>query len=52
MLFAPRQGDMSINKSQKEDTGEEKQVRFVFGKPVLFTVGLGLATPYSFGILV
>jgi len=26
--------------------------RFVFGKPVLFTLGLGLTTPYSLGILV
>jgi len=32
--------------------GEEKPGRFVFGKPVLFTLGLGLATPYSLGILV
>jgi len=31
---------------------EEKPGRFVFGKPVLFTLGLGLTTPYSFGILV
>jgi len=31
---------------------EEKAGRFVFGKPVLFTLGLGLTTPYSFGILV
>jgi len=32
--------------------GEEKPGRFLFGKPVLFTLGLGLITPYSFGILV
>jgi len=32
--------------------GEEKPGRFVFGKPVLFTLGLGLTTPYSLGILV
>jgi len=52
MLYAPRYGGTSINKSQKEDTGEEKPGRFVFGKLVLFTLGLGLATPYSLGILV
>jgi len=32
--------------------GGEKPGRFVFGKPVLFTLGLGLTTPYSLGILV
>ena len=32
--------------------GEEKAGRFVFGKPVLFMLGLGLTTPCSFGILV
>jgi len=32
--------------------GEEEPGRFVFGKPVLFTLGLGLTKPYSFGILV
>ena len=31
---------------------EEKPGRFVFGKPVLFTLGQGLTTPYSMGILV
>jgi len=31
---------------------EEKEARFVFGKPVLFTLGLGLTTPYSLGDLV
>jgi len=31
---------------------EEKPGRFVFGKPVLFTLGLGLTTLYSLGILV
>ena len=31
---------------------EEKPGRFVFGKPVLFTLGLGLTTPYSLGSLV
>jgi len=36
----------------KRRYGEEKPERFVFGKPVLFTLGLGLTTPYSFGILV
>jgi len=29
-----------------------KEARFVFGKLVLFTLGLGLTTPYSLGILV
>jgi len=32
--------------------GEEKPGRFVFGKPILFTLGLGLTAPYSLGILV
>jgi len=32
--------------------GKEKPGRFVFGKPVLFTLGLGHTTPYSLGILV
>ena len=32
--------------------GVEKPGRFVLGKPVLFTLGLGLTTPYSLGILV
>jgi len=32
--------------------GEEKPGRFVFGKPVLFTLGLGLTAPYSLGVLV
>jgi len=36
----------------KRRYGEEKLGRFVFGKPVLFTLGLGLTTPYSLGILV
>jgi len=36
----------------KRRYSEEKPGRFVFGKPVLFTLGLGLTTPYSLGILV
>jgi len=32
--------------------GAEKPGRFVFGKPVLFTLGLEHTTPYSMGILV
>ena len=32
--------------------GGEKPGRFVFGKSVLFTLGLGLTTPYSLGIFV
>jgi len=36
----------------KRRYGEEKPGRFVFGKPVLFALGLGLTTPYSLGILV
>jgi len=32
--------------------GEEKPVRFVFGKPILFTLGLRLTTTCSLGILV
>ena len=36
----------------KRRYGEEKSGPFVFGKLVLFTLGLGLTTPYSLGILV
>jgi len=36
----------------KRRYGEEKSGRFVFGKPVFSTLGLGLTTPYSLGILV
>jgi len=36
----------------KRRYGEEKPWRFVFGKPVLFTLGMGLTTPYSLRILV
>jgi len=31
---------------------EEKPGRFVFGEPVLCSIGLGLTTPYSLTILV
>ena len=36
----------------KTTYGEEKPGHFVFGKPVFFTLGLGLTTPYSFGVFV
>ena len=36
----------------KRSYREEKPERFVFGKLVLFTIGLWLTTPYSLGILV
>jgi len=36
----------------KRRYGEEKPGRFVSGKPVLFSLGLGLTTPYSLGVLV
>ena len=36
----------------KRRYGDEKSGRFVFGKPVLFTLDLRLITPYSLGILV
>ena len=39
-------------KITKRRYGEEKPRRFVFGKPVLFTLGLGLTTPYSLGLFV
>jgi len=35
----------------KRRYGGVKPWRFVFGKPVLFTLSLGLTTPYSLGIL-
>ena len=31
---------------------EEKPGHFVFGKPVLLTLCLGLTTPYSYSVLV
>jgi len=37
---------------KKRRYGEENLGRFVFGKPVLFTLGLGLTTPYFLGISV
>ena len=36
----------------KRRYGEEKPGRFIFAKSVLFTLGLGLTTPYSLGVLV
>ena len=39
-------------RTTKRRYGEEKPGRFVFGKPVYFTLGLGLTAPYSLGILV
>jgi len=36
----------------KERYGDENPGRFDLGKPVLFTLGLGLTTPYSLGVLV
>jgi len=36
----------------KRRSREEKPGHFVFRKPILFTLGLGLATPYSLGLLV
>ena len=38
-------------KITKRRYGEENPGRFVFGKPVLFTLDLGITTPYSLGIL-
>ena len=35
----------------KRRYGEENQWCFVFGKPFLFTLGLGLTAPYSLGVL-
>jgi len=39
--------EITKTRDEEEDPG-----RFVFGKPVLFILGLGLTTPYSLGILV
>ena len=36
----------------KRRYGEENPGGFVFGKPVLFTLGVGLTTPYSLGVSV
>ena len=36
----------------KRRYGKEKPGRFLFGKPILFTLSLRLTTPYSMGILV
>jgi len=38
-------------KITKRRYGGENPGRFVFGKPGSFTLGLGLTTPYSLGIL-
>ena len=40
------------NQIANRSYGEDRPGRFVFGKPVLFTLGLGLTTPYSLGIFV
>ena len=42
----------SIKQAPKGRYGLEKPGRFVFGKPVLFTLGLGITTPHSLDILV
>ena len=36
-------------RTTKRRYGEKKSGRFVFGKPVLFTLGLGLSTPFFLG---
>jgi len=51
-VFCPQVRRHVHKKSTKRRYGEENQGRFVFGKPVLFTVALGLTTPYSLAILV
>jgi len=43
---------MSIKQSQKGDTGKKIQDVLFSEKPVLFTLGLGLTTPDSLGVLV
>jgi len=40
----------AYKKITKRRYGAEKPRLFVFGKPILFTLGLGLTTPYSLGI--
>ena len=52
MLFAPGKGGTSMKKITKRRYGGEKPGRFVFGKPVLFTLALRLTTPYTLGVLV
>jgi len=42
----------TLKKVTKRRYEVEKTGRFVFGKPVLFTLDLGLTTPYSLGSLV
>ena len=47
------QGRRHVHKQITERRyGVVKTGRYIFGKPVLFTLGLGLTTPYSLGILV
>ena len=41
-----------LKRITKRRYGEENPGRLVFGKPVLFTLGLGLTTAYSFCVLV
>ena len=51
MLFAP--GKEACHKEiTKRRYGEENPGRLVFGKPILYTLGLELTMPYSLGILV
>jgi len=41
-----------LTNHKKKRYGIENSGCFVFGKPVLFTLGVGLTKPYSLGILV
>jgi len=52
MLFSLSLGGTSINEITKMRYREENPRCFVFGKSVLFTLDLGLTTPYCLGLLV
>jgi len=52
VMFAPCEGGMSINKSQKGDTGMKSQDILFSENRFCSTLGLGLTTPYSLGLLV
>ena len=51
-VFCSKERKHDHKQITKTRYGRENPGRFVFGKPVLFTLGHGLSMPYSLGILV
>jgi len=52
VLFAPLLSRHVHKKFTKTRYREEKPWHFIFGKPIFFSLGLSLTTPYSLGLLV